>query len=337
MRVEGVDPDYVSKVLGVDSDWMERADNVKFFTGLWIRHIDASLRTTMRPGAQIEYWCDFLEARQSGVEELPIGKRVTIDCWIDDPDVDLDLPPEILRRLSGLKVGVRYLIDDVTSTVHYPQRTRLVWHPVNESDKAAEYLLEQLTGSFVREKVRERIDILKGSFFAILPDDAQPEMIDDWEHSCPEDGLGYPLNPNTLLDDAVGRFLRLDRQSKVVSPAYALWIPGQPDDDSERNLVISNGMPGTEPSGPSGSQAEINDLPPHTALYPGFILYFYRSNSPKRATLDDRDVDVLAENLVGLAVDALDFETFLVWWRTDLVQFPGAAVAPLPENPEFRA
>lgn len=336
LRVEKVDPDYVSKVLGLESDWMERADSVNV-SGLWIRHIDASRRTTMPLGAQIEYWCDFLEARQSGVRELPPGNRVTIDCWIADPHGNRDLSPKILRRLSDLNVGLRFLIYDATGTVHYPQRTRLVWHRVKDSDKAAAYLLGQLEGSFVREKVREKIDTRKGRFFVILPDDAQPEMIGDWKYSCSEDRLGYPLNPNTLLDDAAGRFLRLDGQSKVAGPAYAVWVPGQPDDDSNRNLVISNEMPGREHSGPSASQAETNDLPLRTALCPLFVLYFYRSNSPKRATLDDGDVDELAENLVGLAVDALDLDTFLVWWRTDLVQFPGAAVAPLHENPEFRA
>jgi hypothetical protein len=65
-----------------------------------------------------------------------------------------------------------------------------------------------------------------------------------------------------------------------------------------------------------------------------FILYLYHSNSPKRATFDDRDVDELAENLVGLAVGAFLEDTYLIWWRTDLVQFPGDAVASLPENPE---
>ncbi len=53
-----------------------------------------------------------------------------------------------------------------------------------------------------------------------------------------------------------------------------------------------------------------------------FSAFFYLGTVPPSKTLTDGDLDQILTRLVGIAVDALDFESFLLWWREDLRPFP---------------
>jgi hypothetical protein len=339
LEVAGPDPRHAAEVLGLPDLRMVSPDGANIFAdirrGRWLRLVDVSVGITMEPSAQIAYWCSFLEARIGGVRDLQSqANRFTIYFWIDTPYVDFDLPLESMRRLNGLSVGLHFTfyVHKAANDTSKRRSSGLLWHPMKHSDDVADYLLDQLRGTAAREKVRERIEAREGRFFVILPEDEVADVIDGWDHCSPVDGLGYPVDPSPLLYDVVRRFLRLDPQSRILGQ-NSDTLSSRPDAPTETDLVVSHEVPGWELRGPDASDAEIETLSRETGRFP-FVLFFYRSNSPKRATLDDRDVDELAENLVGLAVGAFLEDTYLIWWRTDLVQFPGDAVASLPENPE---
>lgn len=187
---------------------------------------------------------------------------------------------------------------------------------MERSDKVVEYILKQLedNGTMVARTVREKIDLGKGSFFVILPEELDPEQIENWAWQRPE--VGYPQDPAAVLCTVVKRFLA-DEHYRVFG--QDVDAPPEEANDFPRNLVTYGSVLGWELRGSDSTDKEIEDV---VLLGPFYALYFYRSNSPKRTRLDDQDVDEIADSLLGLAVGALDLETYLIWWRTDLLSFP---------------
>ena len=192
---------------------------------------------------------------------------------------------------------------------------KMLLRPVRQSDELMAYLLGQLDEGAVAQKVRDRIDPRKGSFFAILPEGLEPEQVENWAWERPE--VGYPQDPAAVLCNVVKEFL-LDGHYR----AFGLDTDAAPGDIdySSPNLVTYRGVPGWEVRGPNATNREVEEV---ASLCPFYPIYFYRSGSPKRTALDDQAVDEIAENLLGLAVGALDLETYLIWWRTDLMPLPG--------------
>ncbi len=326
LRVEGenIDPDFVSKIFGIDGERKERR-NATNVVGMWRRSISGPRRITMEASEQLEYWCGFLEERQDRVRELhALGSQITIECDIWDPIVFFDLPADMMRRLGQLNVLVRFSIYDPTHPDLQPKQLKLDFfiRDVEWSDDVARYLLEQLYESRVARKIRAHLDAARGSFFALLPEGLEPQRVKHWADPMRE--VGYPQNPRALLYNIVGRFLR-DPKSRVLGQEPDR-PPEWPADYSTKNLVRHHDELGWELRGPSITESEIEDSLRGVSSLP-YVLYFYRSDSPKRNSLDDRAVDEISENLVGLAVGALNEKTFLMWWRTDLMPFPGSDIA----------
>jgi hypothetical protein len=53
-----------------------------------------------------------------------------------------------------------------------------------------------------------------------------------------------------------------------------------------------------------------------------FSAFFYVGIVPLPKTLTDSDLEQILGRLVAVAVDALDFESFLIWWRDELMPLP---------------
>lgn len=333
LEAAGPNPRHVAEVLGLPNLRLVRPDGVNIFADIQrkrcLRLSDVSLDVAKSPSEQIEYWCNFLQERIVGVSHLQKqAYRITIFFWIDSPHVDFEVAPEVMRVLSDLGVGLHFTfyVHSAAAEVPKERSSRLLWHPVEHSvDIIEDYLLDQLRGTAVREKVREKLDTREGRFFAILPEGARAESIDDWDHCSPVDGLGYPVDTKPLLLDVVKRFIRLDSRSRVL---------GQRDGDSAedpaphsgRNRVVSNGVPGCELRGSDVSDEEIDEMWNLTGSFPT-VLFFYRSDSAKRTALEDRAVDEIAKNLIGMAVGVFLDDSYVIWWRTDLVPFPSGALA----------
>jgi hypothetical protein len=66
------------------------------------------------------------------------------------------------------------------------------------------------------------------------------------------------------------------------------------------------------------------------ASYFPWLGFFYFNGVPQTKTmLTGADLEHVASNLVGVAAGALDYRSFLVWWRDDLRAFPNV---PKPDN-----
>jgi hypothetical protein len=94
---------------------------------------------------------------------------------------------------------------------------------------------------------------------------------------------------------------------------------------NEENLVVSyKGELYWKVAGPDlahVSDEQIVSLLKNPSTNP-FSAFFYVGTRRVSKTLTYGDLERIVIELVGVAVDALDFESLLLWWRDDLRQFP---------------
>ncbi len=61
----------------------------------------------------------------------------------------------------------------------------------------------------------------------------------------------------------------------------------------------------------------------HSTSYFAWTGFFYSDGISRTiGELDEADVEHVATHLIGVAVGALDYRSFLIWWRDDLCPFP---------------
>jgi hypothetical protein len=197
---------------------------------------------------------------------------------------------------------------------------KLLIFEVKRSAEVADYLLSQIDDSAVARAVRERLDPRRGTFYTVLPESLRPERIRNWAWTEPE--LGYPLQPDLVLDSIIRRFLA--EASHRVLGQNADISAGQVEPEYSENLLVYRQEVHWEFGAPyaTGWRGEFP-----LGLRP-FVLFFYRSTSPKRKTLDDKAIDQIVDELIGVAVMALDDDSYLIWWQTEREPFPGSDLAP---------
>jgi hypothetical protein len=320
LTIKGADPDEVSRLLWVAGRRIERRDGVKVLEDLWMTWIGGPNENIWGPGEQIQYWYDFLAANEDAVREV-IGKGAGayIDCSFWGWTANFNLSAEMMRCFGKLGVEIRFRFADYTSSEmqYKPLNPHLVVRQMQWSGKAAGHLRQQLYESEIAQKIRETLDPGEGSFFAVVPEGMDPNEVQYWDGD--EDAIGYPQDPHSVLCDVVEKFLREPRSRVLGLYPYSL---SEPVDPSIRNVVRYHDQNAMELRGPEVVRDEVEECVYHVSPFPS-ILYFYRTDSPKRGTLDDAAVAEISTNLVGLAVGALHEHTFLIWWRTDITPFPG--------------
>ena len=160
-----------------------------------------------------------------------------------------------------------------------------------------------------------------GTHYAILPEGLEPDDIENWAWGEP--GLRYPTDPHTVLDDVVTGFLTEPSRRVLGQNANMARTELAPEDFE--NLVVFGSEFYWELSGPAADSLSVTSLP--TGTRPIVVCFFW-SAAAKRTTFDAEAIDEITERLVGLAVGALDEDTYLLWWRSDREPFPGSAIAP---------
>jgi Domain of unknown function (DUF4279) len=134
VRGTDLDPDEVTKLLGVSSDRSYRRGERSFRlrldgtltdepsgvvhnAGMWQCSIDAEKAKLWAAEGQLEYWCEFLEQRISEVRLLQCqGCKIIVDFRLEEgPVTFLEFSAEIFERLANLKINLNYGFYDTTS------------------------------------------------------------------------------------------------------------------------------------------------------------------------------------------------------------------------------
>jgi hypothetical protein len=70
------------------------------------------------------------------------------------------------------------------------------------------------------------------------------------------------------------------------------------------------------------SDDEMGDLINYGSFWPFSAFFYVNGLSPTKSELNDADLQLIVNRLVGVAVGAFDDRSYLVWWRDDLWPFP---------------
>ena len=70
------------------------------------------------------------------------------------------------------------------------------------------------------------------------------------------------------------------------------------------------------------SDDEMLNVMNNASYLPWTGFFYFDGISRTKRLISDMDLESVMTNLVGVAVSAFDYRSFLVWWRDDLVPFP---------------
>ena len=196
------------------------------------------------------------------------------------------------------------------------KKRSLYIYEIEHSAPLIEYSFSQIDQSRVAQRVKRTLDLRLGIFYAILPEGIKPSDVENWAWgqkrvwAIPRIRMLYSMT-------FVRRFLSGSSRRVLGQNPYMTLAELEPGD--WENLAVFGDELYWELAGPVAESFTITSLP--LGSYP-WILYFYHSIAEKRKTLDDNAIDEIVERLVGLAVGALDEDTYLIWWRTTANHFP---------------
>ncbi len=194
---------------------------------------------------------------------------------------------------------------------------------VRDGANARKYLLHQLSPGYeILTKLPKKIgDFALGSFFVILPDSVDANQLSDFGSEIP--GLDWSVTTQ-LLGKIVKRFTRNPNCTVLLDDhTHSVSDPGWEEYKYKDRATFYDNELCWELKGPDSPQNEIDDLIwDWLSFFPVSAFFCVSSSSERKKHLTDADVEDLAENLIGVAVDAFDGNSFVIWWREDLIPFP---------------
>jgi hypothetical protein len=194
---------------------------------------------------------------------------------------------------------------------------------LKNGDFAREYLLYRISPdlNMLARLVRRKYHFTEGNFFILAPESVDADRLSKFGNWIPDVDHTAAIQ---LLARVVKRF--------TIGPNCTVllhdFIHSVSDPDWEeykfKDLATTyNGEVYWELKGPDTSEDEIGELISDWSSYFPVSAFFCESPSPDRQKcLTEGDLENLANNLIGVAVDAFDGDSFLIWWREDLQPFP---------------
>jgi hypothetical protein len=195
---------------------------------------------------------------------------------------------------------------------------------INDVVSATEYMLSALAqGTTLARLASKSIDLSRGTFRLLMA-----TMVD------PSRPLDLTSGSAVLAGDEERLFVHIIR-SFIRNPGCALIMQDSEAHASDpimqklpyRHLAVGYGAEVywqvAESDVASLSDDQMLDLIHCTSYFPwtGFF-YCDHKRSVVNTQLTDEDITRVLSNLRGVAVGALDYDSFLIWWRDDLRPFP---------------
>lgn len=190
--------------------------------------------------------------------------------------------------------------------------------------KAREYLMEQLAeGTTLARLAFQKTDFFSGSFRAGMPEGVDQSKI-DFRFSmrglrCEE--LAFARIIKTFIEKLEGAALIADTEPRNSQGD----LEGYPYRD---RMVTYGDEVYWRIAGAGLSEDDIVNLLGAPILpYPLCVFLHLAKSSGNNSDLDDADLEQIVAGLIGVAVGAFDTESYLLWWRDDLVPFPAVAAS----------
>jgi hypothetical protein len=199
---------------------------------------------------------------------------------------------------------------------------------IADSGVPIEYLLHRISPDLnaLAGQVWKKHHFTEGNFFVVAPDSVDVDRllkfeiwIPDVDHSAAVQLLAKVIKEFTTSLNCTA--LLYDFINRVSDPDW--------EEYKFKDLATTyNSEVYWELKGPDTSEDEVEELISDWSSYFPVSAFFCGSPSPDRKkSLTERDFEYLANNLIGVAVDAFDGDSFLIWWREDLQPFPTIEIA----------
>lgn len=180
----------------------------------------------------------------------------------------------------------------------------------------ADYVREQISTGYtaLSQVVSSRIDIGAGRLFVISPEAFAPERIENWNWDpghikwrVADDLLARLIHDH--LQNPHNRVLIQDFELRRSDPCFK--------DDPLR--VLYGEEPYWELCGRDISEQKIQECIGDASYWP-WLAYFCKAREGQNRLITGDDLEEVATQLVGVAVQALH-DSYAIWWRTALEPF----------------
>ncbi len=193
-----------------------------------------------------------------------------------------------------------------------------------DAARAKEYLIEQLSeGTTLARLLLRGTDFSRGRYRAGLPEGMdQTEMDFHWSLSgLREEDRAFARIIKVFIENLGGAALVADTETKTSQGALGSY--------PYRDRMMTYGDEVYwRIAGAGLSEDEIVNLLGAPVLpYPLCVFLHLANSADTKSDLNDADLHRILSRLVGVAVAAFDTDSFLLWWRDDLVPFSSVATS----------
>jgi len=168
------------------------------------------------------------------------------------------------------------------------------------------------------ETVSKRIDLTLGRFFLIMPQNFVPSTVEAGGWNWTPRNLNEE-RANDILVEVIADYLKASGTRFVIQDYMMRRTDPCFTDDPLR--MFYNEELYWELHGLGITGEKIKDCCGDASYWP-WIGYFCKVREGKVRFISAKDLEDVADNLVGLAAQALH-DSYVFWWRTDREQFPG--------------
>jgi hypothetical protein len=198
----------------------------------------------------------------------------------------------------------------------------------NDDSHARAYLLGKLSFGYkvVAALIGKVPNLAAGTLSVILPDSVKADEILEFRWELPEADHTAAIG---VLAELVKRFISNSGRTVLLHDhTNAPSDPGWETYKFAKRAVLYNNELCWELKGTDISPAEITELLSDWSSYSPVSAFFCASSpSEQKNDLTTADMTLLADNLVGVTVDAFDADSFVIWWREDLCPFPMSQIS----------
>ena len=163
-------------------------------------------------------------------------------------------------------------------------------------------------------------DFVRGNFYVAAPEAIKIDQLSEFRSELfdADRSAAIQLHGKTIRD-----FISDPRASVVLQDFWhRLSDPVWEQLENKNRAIAYDGEIYWALQGSEIPDREIEELISGASYWPFCAFFYISSSSEPKKVLTNEDLQNLVQNLVGIAVDAFDANSFVIWWRDDLRPFP---------------